>query len=82
MGKRGWKDDALIWGGLRNTPRDLVTRGKALLNPQESAEAIVREYGTPENGRAEPKGEKEPIVRTVSDDSRKPRKRAAGGRER
>jgi len=29
-----------------------------VLNPQESAEAIVREYGTPETGRAEPKGER------------------------
>lgn len=29
-----------------------------MLNPQESAEAVVREYGTPENGRAEPKGER------------------------
>lgn len=29
-----------------------------MLNPQESAEAIVREYGTPETERAEPKGER------------------------
>jgi hypothetical protein len=40
---------------LRNKSRE------ALLNPQESAEAIVREYGTPETGRAEPKGERKPI---------------------
>ncbi len=32
-----------------------------MLNPQESAEAIVREYGTPETGRAEPKGERKPM---------------------
>jgi len=32
-----------------------------VLNPQESAEAIVREYGTPETGRAEPKGERKPM---------------------
>ncbi len=32
-----------------------------MLNPQESAEAIVREYGTPESGRAEPKGERKPM---------------------
>ncbi len=31
------------------------------MNPQESAEAIVREYGTPESGRAEPKGERKPM---------------------
>ena len=34
---------------------------EALLNPQESAEAIVRKYGTPETGRAEPKGERKPM---------------------
>lgn len=32
-----------------------------MLNPQESAEAIVREYGTPETGRAELKGADEPM---------------------
>jgi len=37
-------------------------RGReATLNPQESAEAIVREYGTPETGRAELKGADEPM---------------------
>ncbi|MCK8490197.1 hypothetical protein M0651_23930, partial [Paenibacillus sp. MBLB2552] len=40
---------------LRNRNREVA------LNPQESAEAIVRKYGTPESGRAEPKGEREPM---------------------
>lgn len=40
---------------LRNRNR------KVALNPQESAEAIVRKYGTPESGRAEPKGERKPM---------------------
>ncbi len=40
---------------LRNRSRE------AALNPQESAEAIVRKYGTPESGRAEPKGERKPM---------------------
>lgn len=40
---------------FRNRNREVT------LNPQESAEAIVREYGTPESGRAEPKGERKPM---------------------
>ncbi|KOP64653.1 hypothetical protein AMS62_04830 [Bacillus sp. FJAT-18019] len=40
---------------FRNRNREVT------LNPQESAEAIVREYGTPETGRAEPKGERKPM---------------------
>ncbi len=40
---------------LRNRNR------KIALNLQESADAIVRKYGTPEPGRAELKGEKKPM---------------------
>jgi len=49
---------------LRNRNREVA------LNPQESAEVIVREYGTPESGRTEPKGERKPM--RSSEEQRKP----------
>lgn len=49
-------------GGEKKNAKSLRNRNREVtLNPQESAEAIVRKYGTPESGRAEPKGERKPM---------------------
>ncbi|MEB3104126.1 hypothetical protein, partial [Ferviditalea candida] len=56
--KLGWahgrKDDVLTWEGLYGTPSADGNRSRKVpLNVQESTEAVVRKYGTPERGRAE-----------------------------